>query len=386
MANIMHSWGTRAGAALAAVALLVGSTAPALARNPGDDPQPDPGRIRLTVAWADPATVGRFIGDGLMTVVQYQDAAGQWQDVLGWRQPLVNTNTVLWNVLQRDWGKGPFRWVVRNRAKGYDMASSTGFNLPITGQYLDISVVIPANPAPPGPLTSPLPAELIAGATQVRDPNARPIVLAQAVNVRREADLAAYPFAELRKGVTAQILRTTVDGQWLYVRADGVEGWIPLVGGLTVTPLSGLSVRIDPTARATVVADYVDVYQAPSLTSFPFAEFRRGVVAQVLGASPDRQWILASADGVKGWLRVTSRLSLTAAVSRVRPVSDYPVATVAVRRLTIRTLPSADAPAVDILLLGDEVEVMAASLNGSWFNIRYGTTTGWVFAESTLSY
>ena len=280
-----------------------------VARNAADDPEPDPGRIRLTVAWADPRVVCQFIGDGLTTVVQFYDANGQWQDVSGWVQPLRNTNTVLWNVWRRDWGTGPYRWVVKNAAKGYVMATTSGFYLPAAGTYLDLTAVIPANIAPPPPLSSALPAELVAN-----------------------------------------------------------------VG------------RVDPAAKAFVTAAAVDVRRAPSATSFAFAELRRGVVAQVLGASPDRQWLQVSAQNVTGWIAARGGISLTPAAERVRVLSDYPTAMVGVRRLTVRALPTSASAAQGVLQMGDEVEVMAASADGAWFNVRFGAITGWIYAESTLKY
>jgi len=299
--------------ALLAAALCLGAPmatqASNTARNVADDPEPDPGRIRLTVSWADPSIIGRFIGDGLTTVVQFYDASGQWQDVGGWIQPLRNTNTVLWNVWRRDWGRGPFRWVVKNASKGYVMASTSGFYLPAAGTYLDLTAVIPANVAPPPPLTSPLPADLLASVA-----------------------------------------------------------------------------RVDPAAKAFISAAAVDVRRAPSATSFAFAEFRRGVVAQVLGASPDRQWLLVSAQNVTGWIAAKGGASLTPAALRVRVVSDYPTAIVGVRRLTVRALSTSASPAVGSLQMGDEVEVMAASADGAWFNVRFGAISGWIYAESTLKY
>jgi hypothetical protein len=288
--------------AVLAAALCLGSPmatqAGNVARNVADDPEPDPGRIRLSVGWADPSIIGRFISDGITTVVQFRNASGEWQDVSGWIQPLRNTSTVLWNVWRRDWGTGPFRWAVKNEAKNYVMATSTGFYLPGAGTYLDIAVVIPANVGPPPPATSALPPGLLVGASKVNDPSARALVTAPSIDVRREPNASSFAFAELRRGVNAQVLAVSKDGQWILIKADGVEGWIRSSAGVSLTPAAANVGRADPSAQAFVVADYVDVRRAPSATSFAFAEFRRGVLAQVQGASPDRQWLLMSAGGV----------------------------------------------------------------------------------------
>ncbi|HRA52529.1 MAG TPA: SH3 domain-containing protein [Thermoflexales bacterium] len=356
------------------------------ARYVADDPEPDPGRIRLSVGWADPSIIGRFIGDGITTVVQFRNASGQWQDVSGWVQPLRNTSTVLWNVWRRDWGTGPYRWLVKNEAQNYVMATSTGFYLPGAGTYLDIAVVIPANVGPPPPVTSALPPGLLTGSTAVNNPSARALVTASSVDVRREPNEASFAFAELRRGVNAQVLAVSKDGRWIQIKADGVEGWIRSTAGISLNSAAASAGRPDPAAQAFVVAAYVDVRRAPSATSVAFAEFRRGVVAQVLNASPDRQWYLMSAGGVSGWVSANDRLSLSAAAKRVPILSDYPVAVVAVPRLTIRALPTTSSVALHVLKRGDEVEVMAASADGAWFNVRFGGVTGWVYVESTLTY
>ena len=379
------------GLALAvASALCLGAPLATQARDTGryaaDDPEPDPGRIRLKVSWADPSIIGRFVGDGITTVVQFYNADGQWQDVNGWIQPLRNTDTVLWNVWRRDWGTGPYRWVVKNEAKGYVMGTSTGFYLPAAGTYLDVTVVIPATVAPPQPATSTLPASLLIGATRVTDPSARALVTVASVDVRRDPNDASFALAELRRGVNAQVLGVSRDGQWLQIRADGVEGWIRSTAGVSLTPAAASAGRADPAAQAYVIADSIDVRRAPSATSLAFAEFRRGVLAQVQGASPDRQWYLVSAGGVTGWVSASDKLSLTPAAKAVRILSDYPVATVAVQRLTIRALSTTTSAALFVLKRGDEVEVMAASPDGFWFNVRYGGVTGWIYAESTLNY
>ena len=355
-------------------------------RYAADDPEPDPGRIRLSVGWADPSIIGRFIADGLTTVVQYRNASGGWDDVTGWVQPLRNTSTVLWNVWRRDWGTGPYRWLVKNESQNYVMATSTGFYLPGAGTYLDVSVVIPANVAPPPPATSTLPPGLLANATRVTDPAARALVTAPSVDVRREPNTTSFAFAELRRGVNAQVLSVSGNGQWLQIVADGVEGWIQSSAGVSLNPAAASAGRADPAAQAFVVAASVDVRRAPSATSFAFAEFRRGVIAQVLNASPDRQWYLMSAGGVSGWVSANSQVTLTPAAQRVRILSDFPVAVVAVQRLTIRALPTTASAALLTLKRGDEVEVMAASADGAWFNVRYGSVTGWVYVESTLTY
>ncbi|MBX7214986.1 MAG: SH3 domain-containing protein [Thermoflexales bacterium] len=289
-------------------ALSPGLAMPAMAAAPAAAPATyDPGFIRLTVGWADPAMVSQFIGDGLLTVVQYYNPDGTWTDVQGWQQKLVNTNKVEWAVWEKDWGRGPFRWVVKNAAKGYLMATSGGFYLPVTGGIVNVSITIPSTVAVP----------------------------------------ASVP------------------------------------GPLLPTPTQKAR-ALDPAAQATVTDAAIEIRRAPSATSFVFAEFRRGVQAQVLGVSPDRKWVLLSAQGVTGWAVYGAGMSLTAAAQKVGVVSDYPTVQVIVRRLTVRASPSTSSVAMGVVQAGDEVEVMATSADGSWFNIRLGTLSGWIYGESTV--
>lgn len=71
--------------------------------------------------------------EGAWTVVQWQDELGMWHDVEGW-QGQVNNGWIRWRVAQKDWGTGPFRWQVYDKAGGTLLASTASFALP-TGAY-----------------------------------------------------------------------------------------------------------------------------------------------------------------------------------------------------------------------------------------------------------
>ena len=83
------------------------------------------------------------------TVVQWQDAAGNWYTVEGWQGALdemVKTEGVkTWWVGRADWGKGPFRWLVYERWGGRLLAQSTPFKLP-SAQDQKIKVEVSLEP------------------------------------------------------------------------------------------------------------------------------------------------------------------------------------------------------------------------------------------------
>ncbi len=83
----------------------------------------------------------------LWTVVQWQDPQGAWHDVETWRGILDEINQhkgdKLWWVYPRDFGTGPFRWLVYDRPNGQVLAASRSFNLPgASNQHVIVEVTL----------------------------------------------------------------------------------------------------------------------------------------------------------------------------------------------------------------------------------------------------
>lgn len=83
--------------------------------------------------------VGGSAYEGAWTVVQWQDKQGEWHDVESWQGHMRN-GWIRWRVAPKDWGTGPFRWQVYDKAGGTLLASTTSFTLP-RGIYGLIRVV-----------------------------------------------------------------------------------------------------------------------------------------------------------------------------------------------------------------------------------------------------
>lgn len=95
---------------------------PVVVDDTGDDPdEPAGAAIELHVNTA-PA--------GLWSVVQWQDSAGDWREVEGWRGTLDAGGYIQWWVAPADFGKGPFRWSVYHHQGGRLRAESEPFYLP----------------------------------------------------------------------------------------------------------------------------------------------------------------------------------------------------------------------------------------------------------------
>jgi hypothetical protein len=64
------------------------------------------------------------------TVVQWQDSAGSWHDIEGWSGALDEGDQKVWWVAPKDFGTGPFRWLVYPGQGGKLLAQSELFYLP----------------------------------------------------------------------------------------------------------------------------------------------------------------------------------------------------------------------------------------------------------------
>lgn len=65
---------------------------------------------------------------GGWSVVQWQDSNGDWHNVEGWQGAVSDSRS--WWVHPKDFGRGPFRWVVQSTPGGSVSASSAPFHLP----------------------------------------------------------------------------------------------------------------------------------------------------------------------------------------------------------------------------------------------------------------
>ncbi|MEM7347426.1 MAG: hypothetical protein AAF485_24570, partial [Chloroflexota bacterium] len=63
------------------------------------------------------------------TKVQWQNVNNDWEDVTGWQGTLTQGSRRWW-VDAKDFGTGPFRWVITDGKGGTVIATSDSFNLP----------------------------------------------------------------------------------------------------------------------------------------------------------------------------------------------------------------------------------------------------------------
>lgn len=117
---------------------------------------------------------------GIWTVVQWQDQAGGWHDIEGWRGLLDDDRQKVWWIAPADFGKGPFRWVVYQGQNGKSLTSSSPFYLP-SAAYETVSVEIGSLPGQSLPSPDKLPvsqqgsAEVATSSTSTSTPDFLPV-------------------------------------------------------------------------------------------------------------------------------------------------------------------------------------------------------------------
>lgn len=66
----------------------------------------------------------------LWAAVQWEDSTGTWNDVEGWRGELDPDGTQRWWVAPKDFGTGPFQWIILSGPNGKLLTASSPFYLP----------------------------------------------------------------------------------------------------------------------------------------------------------------------------------------------------------------------------------------------------------------
>ncbi len=77
------------------------------------------------------------------SVVQWQNSDGNWENVDGWQGTLDSNGLRCWWVAEKDFGDGPFRWVVTQGKGGVVLGAGEPFTLPAgANEVVPVTVVI----------------------------------------------------------------------------------------------------------------------------------------------------------------------------------------------------------------------------------------------------
>jgi len=107
--------------------------------SPGEDDDDDAGATSPVGAYISLQAGG--VPAGAWSVVQWQDSAGNWHEVEGWRGLAANSSR--WWVHPKDFGRGPFRWLVTTGPAGIVTKISPPFYLPTGANETTLVTVEP---------------------------------------------------------------------------------------------------------------------------------------------------------------------------------------------------------------------------------------------------
>lgn len=95
-------------------------------------------------AWLELQAGGAHAGE--WSGVQWQNSAVAWENVDGWQGTLDEVGRCRWWVAAKDFGRGPFRWVITQGKGGPVQSASEPFYLPTSAnQVLQVEVSLVKN-------------------------------------------------------------------------------------------------------------------------------------------------------------------------------------------------------------------------------------------------
>ncbi|MGJ3237199.1 MAG: SH3 domain-containing protein [Anaerolineae bacterium] len=127
-----------------------------------------------------------------------------------------------------------------------------------------------------------------------------------------------------------------------------------------------------------VTANTLNVRNEPRIANNIMTRIARGQQFLQVSTSADGRWVqLDLGNGTRGWV---SASYVTASFATVDDLGLSGQRLRSSARLLIRTAPSTDAEALDLLLRGEDALIIGRSSDGNWWQIRQNGRVGWVNA------
>ncbi len=144
----------------------------------------------------------------------------------------------------------------------------------------------------------------------------------------------------------------------------------------------------NPTGTSvTILAYTLNVRSAPSLTGQVLTRVSYNQVYPVLGTNANRSWFQINVNGTVGWVSAVyvrlsneTALPITDGSSVTTPTTTSGYLVTARVSLNIRSGPSVANARVSALPAAASAEVIGRNAASTWWQIKYGTVTGWISA------
>jgi len=231
-------------------------------------------------------------------------------------------------------------------------------------------------------------------------------VIVPALKVRSGAGLTYDQVGRILLNEVVEEIGANADRTWLNIRkADGsLTGWsfsayLQRVTAPAPEPNPSPTPEPSPEPEPIPVTDWVRVTatslrvrKGPATTFEQIGNILRNEVVQEIGANSDRTWLnIHKADGsLTGWCLSEFLQKTTAPATTPTPTPEAPQNEeaknwyrVITSSLKVREEPGLDFEALGLVTLGELVEKISATSDGSWLKIRNadGTLTGWSPSE-----
>ncbi len=129
-------------------------------------------------------------------------------------------------------------------------------------------------------------------------------VTTSALNLRDLPDLTGRILLRIREGEHYPVLGRSLDGDWLWLNVNGVNGWahkdwLDVQPGLETVPVLNEDAVL---SDATITADYLNVRAEPSLEGRILRIVTQGEIFAVIGRNADASWVQLNTAGIAGWV------------------------------------------------------------------------------------
>jgi uncharacterized protein YgiM (DUF1202 family) len=194
--------------------------------------------------------------------------------------------------------------------------------------------------------------------------------------------------------LTGLLLATTAPTPEIYAQDEDPTAIPTETPGPTFTPSATVPPFIPAGAlRGTIIrAEVLIARQQPYFSAPEVGRVLRGETYQVVGRNPNADWFLIQLSTGQGWVWGYyvfidgNEFSVPVAnpfTNFGAPADSAALVVQATATLNMRAQPNVGAERVGRVTWGDTVAVIGRSRVGSWYQVAYKGTTGWIYAPYT---
>lgn len=211
------------------------------------------------------------------------------------------------------------------------------------------------------------------------------------VEVRSGPNLAYHVLFTIDEEIEVSLIAKTGNGSWFYIRAKGMQGWIPKGGVRRQGNIGNLPVWSQPMGGAKVeasgrVKQETFIHSGPNVGYSRIASLSTGESVKAIARTSNRKWVYVVSDKGQGWVS-EERLDLMGALGLLpvwrEPTSSAEYIPLANTKeaVSLRSGPDRGYNKVGSLDARVEVVVISRTANKRWVFVGSSVGNGWVEAK-----